>query len=86
MFKGNNKDTKTTPLASYFIFHILYRTYFTPCSSVSIVNFEHVIANWVEEKFVLSLSAFLLLFDGKKRIAFKSSIELYFHPLIIQFF
>ena len=31
MFKVNNKDT---------------RTYFTLCSSVSIVNFEHVIAGW----------------------------------------
>ena len=30
MFKVNNKDT---------------RTYFTLCSSVSIVNFEHVIAS-----------------------------------------
>ena len=31
MFKVNNKDTRTTPLAS----------------SVSIVNFEHAIAGWV---------------------------------------
>ena len=37
MFKVNNKDTRTTPLA--------------PCSSVSIVNFEHVIAGWVQESF-----------------------------------
>ena len=36
MFKVNNKDTKTTLMASYF----------TPCSSVSIVNFEHAIAGW----------------------------------------
>ena len=35
MFKINNKDTRTMPLAS------------TPCSSVSVVNFEHVIAGWV---------------------------------------
>ena len=34
MFEVNNKDTRTTP------------TYFTPCSSVSIVNFEHVISGW----------------------------------------
>ena len=34
MFKVNNKDTPMTPMA------------FTPCSSVSIVNFEHVIASW----------------------------------------
>ena len=34
MFKINNKDNRT-------------RSYFTPCSSVSIVNFEHVNADWV---------------------------------------
>ena len=32
----NNKDTRTTPLA-----------YFTPCSTVSFVNFEQVNAGWV---------------------------------------
>ena len=35
MFKVNNKDTRTTPTA------------FTPYSRVYIVNFEHVIAGWV---------------------------------------
>ena len=35
MFKVNNKETRTTPL-----------TYFTLCSSVSIVNFEHVLVSW----------------------------------------
>ena len=35
-FKDNNKDTRTTPLA-----------YFTPCSSVSIVNFMRVNTGWV---------------------------------------
>ena len=34
MFKVNNKDT-------------IFKTYFTPCSSVSIVDFEHVLAGWV---------------------------------------
>ena len=34
MFKVNNKDTRTTPLA------------FRPCSFVSIVNFEQVNADW----------------------------------------
>ena len=28
------------------VFIINFKTYFTPCSSVSIVNFEHVIAGW----------------------------------------
>ena len=41
MFKVNNKDSRTTPMA-----------YFTPCSSVSIVNFEHVIDGWVGLKSV----------------------------------
>ena len=36
MFKVNNKDT---------------RTYFTPCSNVCIVNFEHVIAGWEMSSF-----------------------------------
>ena len=35
MFKVYNKDNRTTPMA-----------YFTPCSSVSIVKFEHVIPDW----------------------------------------
>ena len=33
MFKVSQKDTSTTPI--------------TPSSSVSIVNFEHVIADWL---------------------------------------
>ena len=28
------------------MFKVKIETYFTPCSSVSIVNFEHVIAGW----------------------------------------
>ena len=35
MFKVNNKDIRTTPKA-----YIM--TYFTPSSSVFIVNFEHI--------------------------------------------
>ena len=35
MFKANNKDIRTMPMA-----------YFTPCSSASIFNFEHVIISW----------------------------------------
>ena len=45
MLKVNNKDTRTTPLA----------TYFTACSSVSIVNFEQVDANWVNLQFYFAL-------------------------------
>ena len=38
----------------------------------------------VEENFMQSLSA-LLLFFGDKKVSFKSSLDLYFHPSIIEF-
>ena len=41
MCRVNNKDTRTMVLASIWCLYI-----FTPCSSVSIVYFEHVIAAW----------------------------------------
>ena len=40
---------------------ISHRTYFTPCSSVSIVNFEHVIAAWDMFKWVLNTHLFYAL-------------------------
>ena len=43
MSKVNIKDTKTTPMLTLNIFHSQL------CSSVSFVNFEHVIADWVVE-------------------------------------
>ena len=46
MFKVNNKDTKTTPMASFWCLYRLLWTYFTSYSSVSIVNFEQVNAGW----------------------------------------
>ena len=45
MFKVNNKDTRTTPWRRSGVFIVNFQ-HFTPCSSVSIVNFEHVIADW----------------------------------------
>ena len=41
MYKVNNKDTRKTPMASFWCLYCYILTYFTPCSSVSIVNFEH---------------------------------------------
>ena len=38
--KFNNKDTRTIVVQAFC-------TNFTPCSSVSIANFEHVIADWI---------------------------------------
>ena len=69
LFKVNNKITRTwceicskltikTPKRrqcrrSVFFFYYRLGTYFTPCSSVSIVNFEQVIAGWVCCKWIL---------------------------------
>ena len=50
MFKVNSKDTRTTLLAPFWCLYCQLWTLLTPCSSVSIVNFEHVIADWVVEK------------------------------------
>ena len=44
MFKYNNKDIRTTP----GVFIVNFQHYFTPCSCVSIVNFEHVNAGWFD--------------------------------------
>ena len=46
MFKVNSKDTKTTPLVSFGVFIVSFEHVSHLCSSVSIVNFEHVIAGW----------------------------------------
>ena len=49
MFKVNDKDTKWQLLA-----------YFTPCSSVSIVNFELVIVGWAGSEMSRSKSRHLI--------------------------
>ena len=65
MFKVNNKDTKTTPLASLLLTLNIFHTYL--CSSVSIVNFEHLNAGWVKgSNFVFKavrLSSFIIVFQ-----------------------
>ena len=43
MFKVNIKDTRTTPGV---VLILILNISFTPCSTVSIANFEHVNANW----------------------------------------
>ena len=47
MFKVNNKDSRTMPLASFWCLYCSLWIYFTLCSSVSILSFEHVIVGWV---------------------------------------
>ena len=45
-FTVNNKENRTTPITSLWCLHCSLWTYFTPCSSVSIVTFEQLIAGW----------------------------------------
>ena len=46
MFKVNNKANKTTPWRRFGGFIVNFEHISDLCSSVSIVNFEHVIAGW----------------------------------------
>ena len=44
MFKVKNRSTRT--IASFWYLYLILNIFFTPCSSVSIVNFEQVNAGW----------------------------------------
>ena len=65
MFKVNSRNTRTrcetfskltkkAPEGRLWrrsgVFIVNFETYFTPCSSVYIVNFEHVVAGWATIK------------------------------------
>ena len=52
MFKVNNKDTRTTPMVTFWCLYCYFWRYFTPCSSVTIAKFEHINANLT--KFAIS--------------------------------
>ena len=45
----NNKDTRTTPIVLFCCLYCQLWTYFTPSSSISIVNCEQVNAGWVRQ-------------------------------------
>ena len=47
MFKRKTEDTRTTSLTSFSCLYCKLWAYFTTCSSVCIVNFEQVNADWV---------------------------------------
>ena len=46
MLKVNNRDIRTTPMGLLWVSICYLWTYFTPCSSVSIVSSEQVNAGW----------------------------------------
>ena len=68
MFKVNDKNTRTAPMA-----------YFTPYSSVSIVNFEHVFAGWVFTVHFTSQISNLTAF-------FAHSLDIWNHNISTSFF
>ena len=43
IFKVNNKDTRTTPMAPFWYLYCSLWTHFITCPSVCTVNFQHVI-------------------------------------------
>ena len=47
MSKVSNKDIRTTPLMSFCCFYCYLWTFFTPCSSISVVRFVQVNAGRV---------------------------------------
>ena len=60
MFKVNNKNTRTR-------FKICSK--FTPCSGTSIVNFEHVIADWISTLIYLQIaSTYIYVYPKLKSI------------------
>ena len=59
MFKVNNKDTRTTPVASFWCFIVNFGHISHPSSSVSIVNFKQVNAGWAADSIPLEFPEFL---------------------------
>ena len=59
MFLVNIKDTRTTPSSLN-----VSCSFIIPCSSLFIVNFEHVIAGWVRDGRQISLAILTLLWRG----------------------
>ena len=59
--KVNKEDTRTTLLALFWCRYCNFLTNFKPCTSVSIVNFEHVIAGWATSIGIYSHSLFKAL-------------------------
>ena len=63
MLKVNNKDTRYQISDIFWYLYCWLWTYFTPYPSVSIVNFEHVIAGWVFSLKKVSSNLFYTFFE-----------------------
>ena len=58
MFIIINRNSRTTSLTSFRCFYCWLWTYFTPFSSVSIINFEQVNVSWIycDVKFIININ------------------------------
>ena len=65
MFKVNNED-----LASFWCLYSKLRAHFIPCSSVSIVNFEHVTAEW--EVTIIIYCFYQIFFEGTEKLFWRT--------------
>ena len=59
-FKVYNKDTRTKPMKSFRCLYCKLWTYFTPFSSVFIVDFEHVFVCWDRNIHILKIIFYCL--------------------------
>ena len=76
MSKVNNKNIRKMPIASFWFLFQLW-TFFTPCSSVSIVNFEHVIAGWFKAAWDNSLINKIKIYTKSEGLGVVSYIGLH---------
>ena len=72
MFKVSSKDTRRSG-----VFIVDFKTYFTPCSSVSSVNFEQVKSGWIPFliQFIFSRKSFFHGADRFFKISAQSQIS-----------
>ena len=81
VFKVNNKNTRTMPLASFWCISCYPWTHFTSYSIVSIANFEHAIADWGMKWIRQSVTAWKVsefevhVFGQKLNLRFQSDYE-----------
>ena len=73
MLKVNNKDARRTPMASFSCLYCWLSKNFTPCSNVSIVNFDHVIASWGNCPQIYAIGSFPQTLSMKKKVENTSS-------------
>ena len=64
MFKVNNKNNKTTLMTFSGVFIVNFEQFFTPFSSVSIVDFELGIVSWELSFTVVNAEMYVNIYDG----------------------